>query len=484
MMDAPTAVRIETLIDDAAARRPNHPALIFGARSWTYAQLREEMDRRAAVLVEAGLQPGEIVLTTEPVTDHLALTFLACCRADLTFVALSAKLTPAEGTKLLERIGPAIVLTATGSPHPASATVRSGPLALPGASSAAACVEAMRRSGEGDAEAVAILQTTSGTTGGMPKIACTPHRLLTWRRATPSWWEGDDDVFYTVQPSLFMVRGFCEMLGCGSTIVLSDAVTPARMEIEMAAHRVTTLRTVPAVIGLLTEQRNACPDGLILRVVRAGAAPFPPVLHGATERRYNATIVQEYASTEGGSMLGTPRGGAPEGSIGKPHPGVQARIVDEEGDDLPEGATGELLIRSPGLILGYLDDPAAAARTLRDGWLWTGDLARRDADGFYFLEGRRALRINVGGFKVSPEEVEAVLGAHPGVREAVVLAMPDAARGEVVRAVIVPEGAPPSAGELRRYCREWLAGYKVPRRFEFRDELPRSPLGKVLRHKL
>ncbi len=183
-------------------------------------------------------------------------------------------------------------------------------------------------------------------------------------------------------------------------------------------------------------------------------------------------------------MLGTPRGGTPTGSIGIPHPGVDARIVDEDGMYVPEGAIGELLICSPGLTLGYLDDPVATARTLRDGWLWTGDLARRDADGLYYLEGRRGLRINVGGFKVSPEEVEAVLEQHPGVREAVVLAMPDAARGEAVRAVIVPEGTPPSAGELRRYCRERLAGYKVPRRFEFRDELPRSPLGKVLRHKL
>jgi len=244
------------------------------------------------------------------------------------------------------------------------------------------------------------------------------------------------------------------------------------------------MRTIPAINGLLTEQRNRCPDGLILRVVRAGAAPFPPALHAAAERRYHALVVQEYGSVEGGSLLGTPRDGAPDGSIGKPHPNVDARIVDEDGRDLSEGATGELLARSPGLTLGYLDDPVAAARTLRDGWLWTGDLARRDTVGFYYLEGRRGLRINVGGYKVAPEEVEAVLEGHPGVREAVVLAMPDAARGEIVRAVIVPEGTAPSIGELRRYCRQRLAGYKVPRHFEFRDELPRSPLGKVLRHDL
>ncbi|MDQ2785689.1 MAG: AMP-binding protein, partial [Chloroflexota bacterium] len=431
-----------------------------------------------------GLAPNDVVATTEPTTDDLAITFLACCRADLTFVALSSKLAPVESARLLERVGAALLLTADGSPHPANPMEPTLRLDLPGMASRAADTEVARRFAFGTAEAVAILQTTSGTTGGMPKIARTPHRLLTWRRATPSWWESDDDVFYIAQPSLFMVRGFCEMLSLGSTIVLSDATSPARMEAEMAAHRVTTLRTIPAIIGVLTEQRNPCPDGLILRVVRAGAAPFPPMLHAAAERRYHAMVVQEYASTEGGSMLGTPRDGAPAGSIGKPQAGVDARIVDEDGVDVPEGATGELLIRSPGLTLGYLDNPVATARTLRDGWLWTGDLARRDADGFYYLEGRRALRINVAGFEVAPEEVEAVLEQHPGVREAVVLAMPDAVRGEVVRAVIVPEGAPPSTGELRHYCRARLTGYKVPRHWEFRDELPRSPLGKVLRHKL
>jgi len=121
---------------------------------------------------------------------------------------------------------------------------------------------------------------------------------------------------------------------------------------------------------------------------------------------------------------------------------------------------------------------------LRDGWYHTGDLARRDEAGWYWLEGRRASRINVGGYKVTPEEVEAVLQQHPGVREAVVVAMPERLRGESVRAIIVPEGAPPTPGELRDFCAARLARYKIPRRFEFRDDLPRSPLGKVLRSRL
>lgn len=177
----------------------------------------------------------------------------------------------------------------------------------------------------------------------------------------------------------------------------------------------------------------------------------------------------------------TAREGGSEGSIGTPYPGIEARIVDDTGTDVGEGATGEVLIHSPGLMSGYLDAPDLTAQVLQDGWLWTGDLARRDANGCYHLEGRRALRINVGGFKVAPEEVEAVLALYPGVREVVVLAAVDAARGEIVRAVIVPEGDPPLIADLRAFCRERLSGYKVPRVWEFRTDLPRSPLGKVLR---
>jgi len=165
-------------------------------------------------------------------------------------------------------------------------------------------------------------------------------------------------------------------------------------------------------------------------------------------------------------------------------PWVDVRIVDDDGRDVPDGKAGELLVRSPDLMTGYVGDPKATAAVFRDGWLRMGDLARRDAEGFYYLAGRRNLRINVGGFMVSPEEVEAVLLRHPGVREGVVLGATDVTRGEVVRAVIVPAEPSPSVAALRAHCRTYLAAYKVPRQWEFRAALPRSPLGKVLRHLL
>jgi len=227
------------------------------------------------------------------------------------------------------------------------------------------------------------------------------------------------------------------------------------------------------------------PPNLRLEVLRTTGAAVPPELRAAVEARYHAPVYEEYGMAECIAIMRSPGPGTPAGSVGKPNPGVAVRLLDGAGNEVPEGAVGELVLRSPGLMLGYLDDPEANAIALRDGWYHTGDNARRDAQGYYYLLGRRGIQINVGGQKVAPEEVEAVLLLHPGVREAVVVPQPDVLRGEVVRAIVVPEGAAPGMQELRRFCRAQLAGYKVPRAIEFRSEpLPRSALGKVLRRQL
>ena len=175
---------------------------------------------------------------------------------------------------------------------------------------------------------------------------------------------------------------------------------------------------------------------------------------------------------------------SPEGSIGRPNSGVEIAIVGADDRPVARGFVGELVVRSPGSMLGYIDDSSATAEVMRGGWFSTGDRARQDHDGYFHLTGRRGLLINVGGLKVAPEEVEAVLAQHPAVREVVVTATPDTLRGEVVRAIIVPGGATPTIQELHRFCRARLASHKVPRQIEFRQSLPRSALGKVLRHEM
>lgn len=475
--------RIEALIDRFARERPDNVALIFAERRWTFAELRAELDRRAAVLIEAGMVPGDVLLTTESVTDDVAITFLACCRADIPLLYLSPQLAPTELQPLVTHAGPKVVLTADGLPHPVVPVLPALPLSLPGKPDARAFAEAAQRSASGSPDATACIQTTSGTTAGVGKLICMPHRMVTWRTSVHSWWETPGEVYCIPRPTLFAVRGFCEMLFTGGTVLLSVTTHADQLEHEMAVHGVTALWTVPSILQLLIAQKRSPPDRLALRVVRTSAAPLPVEVRRAAEHRYGATVIHEYASTEGGSITTAPREGAPDESIGKVYPGIAARIVDEHDADVPAGETGMLLLRSPGLMTGYLDDPATTAATLRNGWLRTGDLARCDANGFLLLEGRSVLRINVRGFKVAPEEVEAVLEQHPDVSTVAVTAH-TGRYGDVVRAVIVPKAGRPRIRDLRRHSRERLAGYKVPRRWEFREELPRSPLGKVLRSQL
>ena len=480
-------IRIDRLVDRMAGLRPDHPALIYGARQWTYARLLAEMDRRAAVLRASGLRPGEVVGTSATISDDMLITFLACCRADLPLLSLSVRLADAEVRPLLLRAAVRLLLTADARPHPALPDMPTLAVELPGAYTTpvpSPCTATLSADDGGDTERIALLQSSSGTTGGGLKLVLLPHRQLTWRYPQPFWWDGPEQVMYNLLGAHFPARKWCESLAQGSTFIQASTTDIRQMEAEMVRHRVTILRVVPALLHGLLAQPQPPPPELALTFIRSGAAPLTPQLSQQATARYGVRVVEEYGSTEGGGMIATPQEGSPFGSIGKPYPGIVARIVDDAGSDLSEGAVGELLIQTPGLSLGYLDDPEANARSFKDGWLHTGDLARRDAAGFYYLGGRSALRINVGGYMVSPEEVEAVLEQHPAVREVVILGLADEARGEVVRAVIVPRGAPPALGELQRFCREQLAGYKVPRHWEFRDTLPRSALGKVLRHAL
>lgn len=440
--------RVETLIDDAAAQWPDRPALIFGDRVWTYAAVRAEMDRRAAMLVQAGLAPGAIVAASVNVSDDYAFAFLACCRAGLTLLHTSSKVTAAELRPLAARARVDVILAVGGQRHPALPDIDALPLDLPGTPSDAAYAEAYRRSADGDAEAVACVQLTSGTTGGMPKLVRMPHRFFTWNAAHLPWWMTPDGVYYMPRPTVLATRTVAEVFAVGGTMVLSVATRPETIEEEMVACGVTALWTTPSVLHLLAELAHPPPAHLALRYVRFGAAPLADAVARRCGGRYGATLINEFGSTEGGSLIGTPPGGAPSGSIGLPYTGVTVRIVDERGVDVPDGVIGELIARTPALMRGYIADADATARAVRDGWLWTGDLARRDAAGFLYYEGRRAFRINVGGFKVSPDEVEAVLLTHPAVREVVVTALPDAARGVADSGGVTPL-LPRAAGGLQ-----------------------------------
>lgn len=480
------ALRVEELIERAVARHPDKPAIIFGERCWTYAETLAELDRRAARLLEAGAAAGAVVLTTAPLSDDFLLTFLACCRAGLIYIPLATQTTSAELAALAERAGPTFILTADGLAHPALPAYRALPLMLPGAPSAAARQAALARSRSGGPAALAFARPTSGTTRRLPKLALRAHRQLTTRvdRSRWLWWYDPARVYCLLSPDQFYVADTCQIFALGATLVQVIDTHPRRLEQTLLRHGVTDLWTVPAALHALANLTTPAPAELRLTTIRTASMRLPGELRDTIAARYGATVAQQYSTTEAGVLIATARCGTPEGSVGTPLPGVAIRLVDEGGYDVPEGASGEIIAHSAAAMLGYLGEPEQTAATLRDGWIWTGDLARRDPEGNYFLLGRRYHWINVGGAKVLPEEVEQVLEEHPAVREAAVTGAIDAARGEVVRALIVPHGEPPTTAELIRFCRARLAPHKVPRQFEFREQLPRSTALKILRREL
>jgi acyl-coenzyme A synthetase/AMP-(fatty) acid ligase len=456
-------LRVDQVIDAATAATPDKVALVCGARRWTYGELAAERDRRAGVLVEAGLGAGDRLLLTERTSDDYIITLLACARAGGILAMLSPLLAEPELVALAGRLAPRVACTATGLPHPALAAVTTLPLALPGVPAAAALREAARRAATGTADAPCVIRGTSGSTGGRAKLVLRPHRQITWRCGANPWPARPDSVYCCPATNHLMPSETSRTFALGATLVVPRAVGINGLEQELAEQGVTVILLTPALLGALARQETPPPPALCLEVARTIGAALPGEVKRAAEARYRVPVYEEYGMAECSAIMRSPGPGTPVGSVGKPNPGVAVRLLDSAGNAVPEGALGELVLRSPGLMLGYLDDPEANAVALRDGWYHTGDNARRDEQGYYFILGRRGLQINVGGMKVAPEEVEAVLLQHPGVREVVVVPQPDALRGEVVRAIVVPEGEVPDF---------------------WHEPLPRSALGKVLRQRL
>jgi acyl-CoA synthetase (AMP-forming)/AMP-acid ligase II len=247
---------------------------------------------------------------------------------------------------------------------------------------------------------------------------------------------------------------------------------------------------LPAALEDLVDYLEARPgrDTAGWRCCTAGGDAVPLELHRRFRRVAGFDLCELYGMTEVLSCLTNPPFGAKKaGSVGKPVARTSLRVVDDHHRDVPPGGTGELLVQSRAMMVGYWDDPAATAEALRGGWMHTGDLARCDGDGYYWFVGRKKEIIIRGGSNVSPLEVEKVLDEHPAVRLSCVVGLPDRHLGQVVAAYVALRGGiagPPTAAQLRGFVAERLAAYKVPERITILCELLLNPTGKVDRQKL
>jgi len=348
-----------------------------------------------------------------------------------------------------------------------------------------------------DLDDVAALQYTSAVTG-KPKGAMLTHRNLSFNvQQTRAWFsdvERGREVFLACLP-YFHVFGMTVSMNLPISVAASMVLMPNPREIgkivgNLHAHRVTMLPAVPALFKAIVHHPKVRKFDLSsIKGCFSGSEPLPVDVIERFESMTGSKISEGFGMTETSPVtLATPMYGVKKpGSVGVPLPNTEVLVVHPEYPDrvLPPGETGELIVRGPQCMKGYWNMPEATAETLRDGWIFTGDLARIDEDGFCWIVGRKKEVIIVNGLNVYPNEVDEVLSAHPKVVESGTIGLPDARSGERVKSfVVLRPGETATESAIREYCRSELARYKVPREIEFRTELPKNAMQKLLRREL
>jgi long-chain acyl-CoA synthetase len=464
---APRVPRLLTALDRTVRRRGNAPALFAADATLTWRELAQRAGGVARRLVEQGLEPGDRVAMVLPNGWRFAVALLGGLMAGATVSPLNPKLAAAERARILADLRPRMILDAVGE-------------------------ETADWSRLLEPRAPALILYTSGSTG-RPKGAVLSHAALD--AALVSWagpvmgLTGTDCVLATLPLShSFGINGaLLAPILAGARVAMVEPFTPAAAFAAIAQHGVTVFPGVATMFRRLLDTPALDPSGLTtLRIAVSGAAPCPWDLAQEWRARTGVRILRGYGMTELFRPISYRADDArdlPE-SIGRPVPGVELRIVDDAGRPQPAGETGELWIRSPAVMEGYLEAQEETRAVLADGWFRTGDLATISSDGFVAIAGRKKELILRGGYSVVPAEVEAVLLTHPAVAEAAVVGVPHPDLGEEVVAFVTLRAGAVDPAALIAHCRERLAGYKYPRRVTVLDALPKSATGKVLKTQL
>jgi long-chain acyl-CoA synthetase len=462
---------LATILGESASAHPRKAVALLDGRTLTYAELDAASDRVAGALLGAGLGAGDRVGVKLPNSFEFLYAYFGILKAGLVMVPINPLLKTAEVGHMMEDSGAALLIDTVDDP-----LLRGG--------SAVPMVHT-------NADDTAVIIYTSGTTG-KPKGAELSHfqLYLNCTIAGEVFGVRPEDVSLAALP-FFHIYGLSSLINCavryGGAMVLVPRFEPQAVLDLIAEHRVSVLAGVPTMYHALWMAEVGDRDLSCLRLASSGGASMPEALLTGFEKKFGVVILEGYGMSETGSTATMNRSAAERKllSVGKPIWGVQCRIVSPLGDDVPDGSVGELWLRGHVVMKGYFGNPLATAETIVDGWLRTGDLAYRDAEGFLFLVDRIKDLIIRGGYNVYPREVEEVLYAHPAVAEAAVIGRADDRLGEEVVAVVAPKaGCTIDVDELIAHCRERLALYKCPREVRVLASLPKSDTGKLLKREL
>jgi long-chain acyl-CoA synthetase len=489
---------LSSLLEDAAAGHPDHPAIRMDDLVLTYAQLRGAAGRMSALLASLGVEPGDRVGLMLPNVPAFPIAFYGALAAGAIVVPMNPLLKSREISYYLGDSGAKVLLAwhaAAGEAAKGAADVGAQMIGAESADLASLLGDldaAQAQSARQDDDDAVILYT-SGTTG-RPKGAELTHAglvrnaMLTGRTLLKN--SSHDEIMGCLP--LFHVFGLtCGLnatVAAAGTLTLLPRFDPAKALDIIQRDAVTIFEGVPTMYAAMLHLPDADPaKAETLRVCVSGGAAMPVEVLRGFEQKFGCMILEGYGLSETSPVasFNHPDRVRKPGSIGTPIVGVEMRLIDDHGDSTPEGEIGEIVIRGHNVMKGYWGKPEATAEAIRDGWFRTGDMARVDSDGYYFIVDRKKDLIIRGGYNVYPREIEEVLHEHPAVAEVAVIGIPHPELGEEVgAAVALKPDASATPDDLRAFAKDRVAAYKYPRHVWLVDALPKGPTGKILRREV
>jgi long-chain acyl-CoA synthetase len=491
-------LNLASLLTESAERAPGDPAIRLGEVELSYGELDQRSARLASLLTEKGVEPGDRVGVMLPNVPDFPVAYYGVLRAGAVVVPMNVLLKRREIAFYLEDSGAKLLLAWHGFAEEArdgAADAGAELIEVEPAAFASMLAEHEPTPGltDTDEDDTAVILYTSGTTG-KPKGAELTHINLfrnadVSSRTTCEISQGD-----TVLGALPLFHSFGQTVGMNASLKVGACLTlvprfdPAEALETIQRDGVTHFYGVPTMFGALLHhpERESFDTSSLRNCITGGASMPVEVLHGF-EQAFEAKVLEGYGLSETSPVACSnhPEMERKAGSIGTPIEGVEMQLVDEDDNPVAQGEVGEVVIRGHNIMKGYWQRPEATEEAMRGGWFHSGDMARTDEDGYFYIVDRKKDLIIRGGYNVYPREVEEVLYEHPKIREAAVVGVPHNEWGEEIgAAVVLHEDEELPAEEVSAYVKERIAAYKYPRVVWFLDDLPKGPTGKILKREI
>ncbi len=498
------------LLQDSVKKYGQKIALRFQDQHISYIDLQEKVNRLASSWHERGIKKGERIGLMLPNQPMYVYAYYAAQKLGATVVQMNPMYMPREIEEISHEVGLSYLVTESKYLEKLEIVMKSysyDQLFLTDQNSSILptnvhFIEQLIENSTSDHEAVpiqakddiAVIQFTGGTTGKMKGAMLTHYNLVSNVIQSHLMYGNEmklgEEVTLTATP-LYHVYAMTSGMNLSIYIGATNIIVP-KFDVNdvlriIREDQPTFFPGVPTMYNAFVNHPDVKEYGLnCFKFCSSGSAPLPIEVINRFEEITGAVIGEGFgmSETSPSTHRNPPFGERKIGSIGIPFPGTDCQIVDGDGNELPPKSVGELAIKGPQVMKGYWNKPEETSKSLKNGWLLTGDLATMDKDGYFYIVGRKKEMIITGGFNVYPQEIESVLYEHPSVKEAAVIGVPHEYSGERVKAFVVVKDSSISEGELVAYCYEHLTKYKVPKQIEIRDSLPRNTVGKLLKRLL